>query len=143
MKKTIAILMLSLIISAGFSQQLDPEKMKVRDDLLQKSKNQKTTAFLMLGLGAAAAVAGTIIFEQNFDIWDDSNDQAAGTGAVLATAGGLSMLGSIPFFIASSKNKGRAMGMSAGIRVEKMFPDGVFKNNVGHYPVATLTLQIK
>jgi hypothetical protein len=143
MKKIIAVLIILGLSAASFSQQLDSAKIKTRDDLLLKSKHQKTTGFLMLGLGAAAAITGTLIFEQNFDIWEDGNDALAGTGVILATAGGLSMLGSIPFFIASSKNKGRAMGMSAGIKVDKIIPDGIYKTQTTYYPALSVKLSLK
>ncbi|HLO83300.1 MAG TPA: hypothetical protein VK166_20195 [Chitinophagaceae bacterium] len=143
MKKMPTIMLLLLLSVCGIAQVADTAKYTVRDELLQKSKRQKTAAFVMLGVGTLAAVTGSIIFSENFDIWDDSNDALMGTGAILATAGGLSMLGSIPLFIASSKNKGRAMGMSAGIKMEKAFPDGVFRNNLTYYPAASIRIGIK
>lgn len=97
----------------------------------------------MLGAGAFAAVTGAVIFNQYFDLWDDSNDVLMGTGVVLGTAGVLSMLGSIPFFIASSKNKERAIGMRAGIKVDRIIPDGVYKVNTTYYPTVSLTFNIR
>jgi len=40
-------------------------------------------------------------------------------GAVIATVGLLSCAGSIPLFIASGKNKRRAMAISTGFKMEK------------------------
>ena len=126
-----------------FAQQTNTEKMKMRDDLLIKSKNQKTTGFLMLGLGAAAAVTGAIMFDQNFDIMSDGNDGAANAGGVLFIAGGLSVLGSIPLFIASSNNKQKAMAISAVIGVEKSSAIDVGKTTAPFYPAVGLKWGIR
>jgi hypothetical protein len=143
MKKILTVSILLLLSVSGLGQVADTMKYSVSNDLLQKSKRQKTTAFVMLGAGAVATVTGAIIFDQNFDLWDDSNDALMGTGLVLGTAGVLSMLGSIPFFIASSKNKNRAIGMKAGIKLDRIIPDGVYKVNTTYYPTVTLTFNIR
>ncbi len=140
MKKIVTVILLVFYVS-GIAQVTDTVKYSVREDLLQKSKRQKTTAFVMLGVGAAAAVTGSIIFSQNFDIWSDTNDTMMGTGAILATAGGLSMLGSIPFFIASSKNKRQAMGMSAGVDIERAMPAGAYQST--YFPALNIRLDLK
>lgn len=126
-----------------FAQQTDTEKMKMREDLLLKSKNQKTTGFLMLGLGAAAAVTGAILFDQNFDVMSDGGDGATNAGGVLFVAGGLSVLGSVPFFIASSNNKQKAMAISAVIGIEKTPVSGSYKQTPPLYPAIGIKWEIK
>ena len=91
------MLLLSVLTIA---QQPPKKSQSAREDLIQKSKNQKTTGFLLLGIGAAASVGGATIFTNNFTIFGKGDDNAVTGGAVLFLAGTLSVLGSIPFFIA-------------------------------------------
>lgn len=77
--------------------------------LLQKSKKQKTTAWIMLGGGAGLAIAGYIIMQNEAE--KDPLGSLLGqnaTGVVVFIAGDAAMLGSIPFFIASGNNKRKA-----------------------------------
>jgi hypothetical protein len=89
------------------------------NSLLQKSKKQKTAAWIMLGGGAGIALAGLVIMAK------DARQETAGllitvftlgtvipeepkksaAGPVLAIAGSGAMLGSIALFNASGKNK--------------------------------------
>jgi hypothetical protein len=89
---------------------------------IQKSKKQKTAAWIMLGGGAGMALAGLLIMTK------DAGQEVAGIlitvftlgtvtpeqpkkragGPVLTIAGTGAMLGSIPLFSASAKNKTKA-----------------------------------
>lgn len=85
-------------------------------DYLLKSRNQKTGAFILMGLGCAAVITGIIIESKNSvdnlysTIVDESTNNS---GAIIAGAGAGLILGSIPLFIASSRNKKKA-NVSAG-----------------------------
>jgi len=73
---------------------------------MQKSKNQQTAAWIMLGGGLTMAVIGMVgVNETLFD------DAANTYGAVWLTGVGLA-LGSIPVFIASSHNARKAATLS-------------------------------
>lgn len=84
-----------------------------KQDYLDKSKRQKTTAFIMLGGGVAFATAGSIMFSENFTLFgaSDAEDNAAGIGAAMVVVGGLAAVGSIPVFISSSNNAKKAASM--------------------------------
>lgn len=103
MKKVLfAFLILSISYSA-FSQT---------DSIyLQKSKNQKTGAWILLGIGTGLIVGGNFVGNT-----DKSTFADAGTGFIMAGVGVLSGLGSIPLFIASKKNKNRAS--TVGVKIE-------------------------
>ena len=74
----------------------------------EKSRDQRTAAWFMLGGGIALSVVGVI--GASATIFDDNN--AADTYAFVALAGvGLS-LGSIPVFIASGRNARKAATLS-------------------------------
>jgi hypothetical protein len=107
MKKIILFAMLLIMSASSFGQQTNSHPALNKQDYLQKSKNQKTIAWVMLGGGAALILLGDLIGNSNESSFND-----AGTGVVIAGVGALSMLGSIPLFIASGKNKRKAMSMS-------------------------------
>lgn len=76
---------------------------------LHKSKNQKTTGYVLLGTGAALVATGLIIQEKSF--------KANGTflnfdGLGYQFAGVISMLSSIPFFAWSVKNKRKTIAIT-------------------------------
>ena len=87
--------------------------------LSQKVKKQKTAAWLMLGGGAGMALAGLVVMAKDVGhevaglfvtvftlgtfVPEEPKKRAA--GPVLTIAGTGAMLGSIPLFVASAKNK--------------------------------------
>ena len=65
-------------------------------------------------------VTGTIIYANNYGkdpIGTITNTHP--TGAAIATVGLLSSIGSIPLFIASGKNKRKALSVSTSLKMEK------------------------
>jgi hypothetical protein len=110
--KLICLALLLCFSISLFSQQTTPT---VNTDYLKKSKNQKTTAGVLLGGGAALVLIGLAVYPKNYSMFggnSSSTENQAGVSAVIILAGSGSMLASIPFFIASSKNKKKAMSMS-------------------------------
>ncbi|MDI1322803.1 MAG: hypothetical protein PSV36_08640 [Algoriphagus sp.] len=100
-----------------FSQTFAQEMSK--QDYLDKSRNQKTTGFILLGGGVAMIAVGSILFA------DDAVDTAISctylncssgsgieSGMVISAVGGLAILGSIPVFISSGKNARKAAQVS-------------------------------
>lgn len=92
-----------------------------KEDYLKKSRNQRTTGWIMLGGGVVLGAVGAATFN-NSDFL--SNDAASNTGGWLFVIGGASALGSIPFFISSAHNARKAAAIS-------------FKPQPVHYPVNT------
>jgi len=105
MKKTSCTIMLLAISLKLLSQQIPTPNV----DYLEKSKKQKTTGWLLLGGGflitgiAAVANSGVCIgpgcTKKKFPI-------------VPVAIGGAAMVSSVPFFIASSKSKKKAITIS-------------------------------
>jgi hypothetical protein len=108
MKRTIIALLQLFYFIPTFSQTTGAPAPLTRADYLAKSKRQKTTGFILLGAGVTLI---PILAPGNTDL------DAVG---ILAPAAGVCILGSIPFFIASGKNKKRAMNASAGIEMERL-----------------------
>jgi len=107
--------MLLALSVASFSQQNDPAPTLTKQDYLKKSKTQKKTAWILLGGGAALTITGAAIPNEVTDYGNPLNpydDKYSNNWSILIGVGALAMLGSIPFFIASGKNKRKAMNVS-------------------------------
>jgi hypothetical protein len=118
MKKISFLVLLTAITVCSFSQVTDePVKPMLKADYLQKSKNQKTTAFVLLGLGAALDIGGIIATISNADKEVDyifstqSSSVNHGAEYALYIAGTACLMGSLTLFIVSKNNKKKALAL--------------------------------
>jgi hypothetical protein len=129
MKKIILFTLLLIFSTASFCQSTPNGIPAIKTDYLKKSKGQKTAAWVLLGGGFALTT--TSILMATPKVTEDYGNVFAGlfTGEpvpennytaenILLITGTASMLASIPFFIASKKNKRNAIDMSANIKME-------------------------
>ena len=107
MKKIIFSITLILFVVKSFSQT--PSGQLSKDYYLTKSKNQKTTAWILLVGGTLMVVGGAISFGDNYYYGSDTATDVSG---FIVLGGLLSDIASIPFFISSSKNKKRAVAIA-------------------------------
>ena len=121
----------------SFSQKTNDPTPSVQKDYLQKSKNQKTAAWVLLGGGTALIGLGFIIGDGKNASFGD-----AAEGALLAGVGLLSTIGSIPLFIASGKNKKKAMNLTANIKMEKTTNFGRESFVQGSYPAIAFKINL-
>ena len=99
MKKFIFSIMFLLSVVNSFSQTHTASQHS-KEYYLQKSKNQKTTAWILLGAGTTSMVVGLI---EGSHAPNNLDNLTKGFAPVLI---GLAVdLASIPFFINASKNK--------------------------------------
>ena len=106
MKQFLLIAMLVIFTTACFGQEAATSP--TRAEYLQKSRNQKTAAWILLGAGVtmfAIAAPGNVSF---------------GTLGALVVAGSAATLGSIPLFLAAGRNKRKAAKASAYFKFEKL-----------------------
>ena len=114
MKKIITCTSILAFSATSFCQQNVQKQSLTKTDYLQKSKKQKTVAWVLLGGGATLVLTGIIIpkgdlVHEAFLFTSYENDGVKGTFELI---GLVSMITSIPFFIASKKNNKRAMSFS-------------------------------
>jgi hypothetical protein len=133
MRKFFICTMLLLMATSSFCQQTDFSQSLTPQNYLQKSKKQKTAAWILLGGGAAVA-AGAIILDLNSD-WSKPETPYL----VALFTGCASMLGSIPLFIASGRNKKKAMNASTYFEIRQ----NPVSTNTGLtlHPTPTLSLK--
>ena len=116
MKQLIILAGLLLIVGVTISAaQSNQNTNTFQTDYLKKSKNQKKAAYILLGGGGALMITGIIIPKGDITHIDPAGGTSYkndGIKSVFTQSGALAMLGSIPFFIVSGKNKKKAMSLS-------------------------------
>ena len=103
----IYFLMLALP-ATSFCQKTNDSVPVVKTDYLAKSKSQKTAAFILLGIGVTTLTIAAV---------GDLDLDILGTVVIV---GGVATIASIPLFIASGKNKRKAMKATTSIKMESI-----------------------
>ncbi len=106
MKKIIVCTIFLFVTISLFSQQINTGQ-PLTHNYLKKSKTQKTAAWILLG-GGVAMIAIAAPGNVSFDILP-----------VLAVGATLSILGSIPLFIAAGKNKRKTMNAFTYLEIQQ------------------------
>jgi hypothetical protein len=147
MKKVLICTTLLLITATSFCQQTDSSKLFDRPDYLQKSKNQKAAALVLLIGGGVLDIIGLATFPKDYvilDIWGTGNSKSteskANTSAVLLVVGTVSMLASIPLFISSHVNHKRAI--SLGIDTQQFRQLKKTNFSTVNYPALTMKIRL-
>ena len=122
-KLLFSIVLILVLNSVSFCQQTNPSPINTKEDYLKKSKSQKTAAWLVLGAGVVLTSAGFAVELNNANdaligLFSLQQPKSSDVGGVLFFSGLAAMAGSIPLFIASSKNKKRANAVSASFKME-------------------------
>ena len=120
--------MLLIFAATSFCQETKSLQSLTREEYLTKSKTQKVFGFILLGAGATTLI---IISKGNTDL------NAVGP---LAVVGALSTLGSIPLFIASGKNKKRAMEVTTSLKFEKT--QSIQQSGISFHSFPAMSLKI-
>ena len=131
--KTIRLLLALLLVSSVLVGQT---KEFSKDYFLQKSKKQKTAAWILLGGGTAIAVGGFATFDSS---WDSGSASTTDIAGIIGTVGFLTGLASIPYFISAGKNKKTAMSITFDYKPIYLSGDNLVSTKA--HP--TLTLRIK
>ncbi len=106
MKKIITCFALLILANSVYSQQTNPTAPLTKKDYLQKSKNQKTAAWLFMGGGLGLTFIGL-----NAD--NDNSGTQESTGKIVPLVTGIAAISiGTTFFINSAKNKKRAESLS-------------------------------
>lgn len=122
MKKFLLVLLIMTYLADSKGQGQRQSQM-TKADYLKKSKNQSTAAWVLVGGGAVMVTAGAVIglndaAESFGSIFTGDTKEPSAAGPILFYTGAAAMLGSIPLFIASSRNKRKANSMSAFFKME-------------------------
>jgi hypothetical protein len=129
MKKIILFIQLLQFLIRSFGQQQTTSAPITKTDYLQKSKSQKTVAWILFGGGTIMMITGVVVMSENLFT-------TKGTG--LAVAGLIVSVASIPLFIASGKNKRRAASLSFNnIKTQQ-----IKNSSMVYRPIPTVSIKI-
>jgi hypothetical protein len=134
MKKIIACLALLIVVNSIHSQQSNPSPVLTKKDYLQKSKNQKTAAWLFTG-------GGMIITGLGISDGDASGGKSENSRKTVLIVTGLAAIGvGITLFISATTNKKRAESLSFRMEKAPLIQQGGF---VYHsYPALSFRLNL-
>lgn len=123
MRRIIFFALLLILSATSFSQQTTTSTPLAKTDYLKKSKKQNTAAWILLGGGFAFTTTGIIVgingtTDEIVGIFTGEKSNKFEIGAGFFFTGLASMLGSIPLFIASTRNKKNAAAVSASFKIE-------------------------
>jgi len=120
MKKIIILTMSLAFAATSFGQQTTPNDKWKESEYYKKSKRQKTAAWILLGSGVGLFAGGMIAHFNYIQSGEGTvpEDLGLSTGTYVALGGIIVAGGSIPLFIASSKNKQKAKATSVFIDME-------------------------
>ena len=112
MKKIIFLIAFIVTGFNLFSQQRVP-RVHDKDYYLSKKTSLNTTAWTLLGTGAAAITVGALVISNNQNS-GNFNDGLSGTlaGALVLIVGELAVIGSVPLFIVAGAMKRKAARLS-------------------------------
>lgn len=150
MKKLLFISVICLVFSTATRAQVDTMKkapLMSAEQYMQKSKKQKTAAQIMLYGGGAFVLTAVLIgtkeaddaFIQLFGGDATSNFTAAD---IFFWTGLASMAGSIPLFIASSKNRRNAYAARVSINFKRNYRMESFAFKSSAYPALTFKISL-
>ena len=147
MKKQLFLILSMAFAAYSYGQQTITEAPAVKTDYLKKSKKQKTAAWILLGGGAIVSTIGTVIASNNVvdeigSLFDGTHDAGYATGVSLMGVGIAAMAGSIPLFIASGKNRRKAIAASVSIDIKRNYRAESFTVKSSACPALTLKLSL-
>jgi hypothetical protein len=131
MNKIMGCAILLAVVANSFGQKLEPSPTLSKQDYLRKSKKQKTAAWILLGGGFVLSTTGAVIAATEVTTETvgfiisglagvaAEEPKASNTSEILLYTGLASMVGSIPLFVAASKNKNLGYKVSTSIKFEE------------------------
>lgn len=146
MKQLLVFFINFIIFFEVSGQQLSVQLSK--DDYLKKSKRQQTTGIVLVSGGFAVSAVGLVVavVSTPFAIADGFGGNTGGTesmrkGTALIYTGLIAMAGSVPFFVASGKNKKKAMQANITFHVSKFTPEASAILRQKHIPCVGIKVQ--
>ncbi|HEX5552579.1 MAG TPA: hypothetical protein VFX43_04960 [Chitinophagaceae bacterium] len=136
MKKIIICAVLLFLSDSLFSQQNNLTQPLNHQDYLQKSKNQKAGAWVLLGGGTAVLAITAISAASSIDF----SGPKKSFPVIPVSIGGAMILSSVPLFIASVRNKKRSIEASAYFKIDKA--QIIKQGGIGFYSFPAIALKL-
>ncbi len=139
----LAILLFSSQLAFTQTDSTAPSSSNLKNEYLEKSRKQQGWAWGLLIGGAIASGTGMVIgFSQLNESFFEQSDESE-FAAVLFIVGAASMLGSIPLFIASNKNKRLAESAGVSFDLEKWQGPRLSSAQQRNFPAIKIRIPIR
>jgi hypothetical protein len=135
-------LSISLITFSQVEETLKEEMTVNQQDYYTKSENQKSAAWVLLGVGTVCTVGGILMLNDK----NSNNEKDFGFGSSFDAQGFLVLGGivvaaaSIPFFISANRNKIKEKRAKAYFKLETIDQHYVFSNQA-NYPAVSVNIK--
>lgn len=141
MKKVIFSLTLLLLFTKTFSQD-STFRLSAKEDLLRKSKSQKTTAWILMTAGVTSAIISAATFNMGITSPAGAGDEQGyhEITKVCAIISAGALVSSIAFFVASGRNRRIAGNISLN-QERILLPDNIIRN-ARAFPAASLVIRL-
>lgn len=142
MKRISTFSLLLIIAATSFSQA------PATIDYAAKARKQKTAGWALVGSGLAVSVVGIAISageveEEIYGLFLLQRTRKSNTGSVVMIAGGAIMLGSIPFFVAASKNNKLAKANHVSLYLKRETGQFIRQNSLVKTSFPSIALRIR
>ena len=108
MKKIVVLHLAMILLTSHLCAQ-------TKNDYMLKSKNQKTAAWILLGGGTTLGIISTYKMIGGIqDVAYGQTNNKISASLLFGLFSAAAILGSVPLFISSSKNKNRAINLTIG-----------------------------
>jgi len=138
MKRTVIIVTLLFYGLVCFCQQPTPQPTFTQQEYLEKSKRQKTTAWILLGGGVATTFIG--LAQINLAGSSEGVNNTAGT--IFFFTGLAATITSIPLFSAANHNRKKAGTVSSNLELKTTSPVTGQPLLKGFYPSLTVRVNL-
>jgi hypothetical protein len=109
--KTNLLIVIFLVVAASLhSQTMENTQPVPNNYFIQKSKNQRETGFVLLGMGTAAFAIPIIIYASDPEF--DPTEISSPVGPLSILIGAVMIVSSVPIFISAGNNKRKGMSLS-------------------------------
>jgi hypothetical protein len=140
MKKAGFFLIVLWLFQCTAGQTVPQQNQDFYNYLSKKSKNQKTTANVLLIGGSALMATGMLIFLANAA--PDGNEQAIGAAGTAIGIGSISMIVSIPFYMSAANKRQKARELMVGIGLEQNGRSQALIKQPMYYPALNLKIRL-
>lgn len=137
MKRVIIFLVLAVFATCAFGQY-QFERQRMYTQYRQQNNMQQNAGWILLATGSAATVVGFVGLTKG---WDDGSNGETEFFSYLLSAGLISCIASIPFFIGAKKDKRKAASMTFGF--DSLAPRSMNVYACKSEPVPVIKLSIK
>ncbi|MDX1938689.1 MAG: hypothetical protein SFU21_16330 [Flavihumibacter sp.] len=140
MKRVIFLFLALNLVASSFAQNTGTKVPTINNEFYEKSRKQKTAAWIFLAGGATLAISGVVIGTLEANLVREDENSVLGT--IMVFTGLSAMVGSIPLFIAADKNKRKAITTSVSFRIEKATIIKPLLAYTNRYPAVAIQIRL-